>query len=55
MVAEVQNSWPVVIGVFPEGDASEEAAAFAAAANALRTEFEFGSVTDAALLPEAKG
>ena len=44
-----------MIGVFPEGDASEEAAAFAAAANALRSDYEFGMITDAALLPEAKG
>ena len=44
-----------MVGVFPDGDATEEVAAFKAAAQALRSEFEFGLVTDASLLPEVKG
>lgn len=44
-----------VLGVFPDGDATEEAAEFKAAAQAMREDFEFGLVTDAALVPEAKG
>ena len=41
--------------MIPEGDESEEAAAVKSVASALRTDFNFGSVTDAALVPEAKG
>ena len=44
-----------VLGVFPDGDATEEAAEFKAAAQAMREDFEFGLVTDTALVPEAKG
>ena len=48
------SAWRAVLGVFPDGDKSEEAAAFAAAASALRNDFEFGLITDASLLAEAK-
>ena len=44
-----------VVGVLPDGDATEEAAEFKAAAQAMRDDFEFGLVTDASLVPEAKG
>ena len=44
-----------VVGVFPDGDATEEAAEFKAAAQDMREDFEFGLVTDASLVPEAKG
>jgi len=40
--------------VFPDGDATEEAAEFKAAAQAMRDDFEFGLVTDASMVPEAK-
>ena len=44
-----------VLGVFPDGDATEEAAEFKAAAQAMRDDLEFGLVTDASMVPEAKG
>lgn len=44
-----------VIGVFPSGTKGAYYDAFLAAAESLRSDFDFGHVTDAALLPEAKG
>lgn len=43
------------MGVFPDGAKSEEAAAFTAAGTALRNDYDFGLITDASLLAEAKG
>ncbi len=52
----VSHLWSraAVVGVFPDGDATEEAAEFKAAAQAMRDDFEFGLVTDASMVPEAK-
>ena len=44
-----------MVGVLPDGDATEEAAEFKAAAQAMRDDFDFGLVTDASLVAEAKG
>lgn len=44
-----------VIGVFPSGAKGADYDAFLAAAESLRSDYDFGHVTDAALLPEAKG
>lgn len=44
----------VVIGVFPGGESGDAFTAFQETASALRSDIEFGHITDASLLPEAK-
>lgn len=54
-VTDDNCDWRAVVGVFPDGAKSEEAAAFTAAGTALRNDYDFGLITDASLLAEAKG
>lgn len=45
----------VVVGVFPGGAKGADFEAFSAAASAMRSDYEFAHVTDAALVSQAKG
>ncbi len=44
-----------VVGVFPGGAMGADFEAFSAAASAMRSDYEFAHVTDAALVSQAKG